>query len=286
MDRLWLCALMQLWFSCMGVCTCKVYAHALRWLQHPGVVWCQDHGAESMHPQLYCCPTATSTQVLARGEDGCQLPSCSFVQPLRVGGRLLSNPREAARFVALLRQRDGDDAMAGAVATLGGPGASGGGAAGVAECWCTLHTILTARAASKEELATLLASLLLGFGLDAYVAVGRLKTGPGHMWVVTRGAFTVATHWEPATGGKKMDGMDAELHRKGCMTGSPSLMQLRGGLTLQGHTRPQPPLASPAGVRYTSFDGASCPYATVGSVFNHLVGPDAHLALAVHASSS
>eukprot|EP00798_Chlamydomonas_sp_ICE-L_P007054 gene7054-150_t len=48
--------------------------------------------------------------------------------------------------------------------------------------------------------AGVLASLLLGFGLDAWIVVGRLLSGAGHMWVVTRGAFAEPCFWEPATG--------------------------------------------------------------------------------------
>jgi hypothetical protein len=55
------------------------------------------------------------------------------------------------------------------------PTAGGGSSAGSRETWCTLHTLLSSRSGSSEELAVLLASLLLGHGLDAYVAVGRRK---------------------------------------------------------------------------------------------------------------
>ena len=50
----------------------------------------------------------------------------------------------------------------------------------------------------------LLCSLLLGFGLDAWVVVGRLSEGDGgggtHLWVMTRGAMPSPCFWEPATG--------------------------------------------------------------------------------------
>lgn len=59
-------------------------------------------------------------------------------------------------------------------AALAGALAAGDGSS---ECWSSLHTILASRSASTEEMACLLASLLLGFGLDAFVVVGRLKNG-------------------------------------------------------------------------------------------------------------
>jgi hypothetical protein len=55
------------------------------------------------------------------------------------------------------------------------------------EVWCHPHTLLTRGAGAKEEHALLLCALLLGFGLDAYVAVGK-DASAGAAWVVTRGA--------------------------------------------------------------------------------------------------
>ena len=68
------------------------------------------------------------------------------------------------------------------------------------ECWCSLHTVLASGTATKEEMALLLAGLLLGFGLDAWVVVGRLLDGSGHMWVLTRGPLASPSFWEPSTG--------------------------------------------------------------------------------------
>lgn len=175
-------------------------------------------------------------QVLARAEDGSQHPSCSFVRPLQLG-RAVPTPLHAARLVALLRRRD-DDAESLSAAVLGPGSESAAAAAAQSECWCCLHTVLASRSASAEEQALLLCGLLLGFGLDAYVAVGRAKAmaaarggggggagaGAGHgaIWVVTRGAFAETTHWDPGSG-----------------------------------------------QRFSSLEAAACPFATVGSVFNH-----------------
>ena len=55
-----------------------------------------------------------------------------------------------------------------------------------------------------EEHAVLLCSLLLGFGLNAYVVVGTKSKGQAHMWVMTLGADPegrgVVTFWEGITG--------------------------------------------------------------------------------------
>ncbi|KAG2443442.1 hypothetical protein HXX76_001800 [Chlamydomonas incerta] len=126
-------------------------------------------------------------KVLATAEDGSQHPVCSFVRPLQLG-RLLGSAREAARFVSLLRRRED-------LAPLPTAGQSE-----VAECWCLLHSVLASGSATKEEMAVLLAGLLLGFGLDAWVVVGRLADGAGHTWVMTRGLLAAPTFWEPATG--------------------------------------------------------------------------------------
>jgi centrosomal protein CEP76 len=53
-----------------------------------------------------------------------------------------------------------------------------------------------------HEHAALLCSLLLGFGLDAYVCVGLSAEGP-HYWVMTRNVVKgvpVFTFWESLTG--------------------------------------------------------------------------------------
>lgn len=92
-------------------------------------------------------PARPSRQVLATGEDGSQYPVCCFVRPLQLGRRL-ANPRQAARFVGLLRRREDEEAAAG-TGLAGLPGARGGGLGEMAECWCCLHTVLASGAAVK-----------------------------------------------------------------------------------------------------------------------------------------
>lgn len=50
-----------------------------------------------------------------------------------------------------------------------------------------------------EDHATLLCSLLLGFGLDAYVCVGTKAKNTPHTWVMTCGTDGSVTFWESQT---------------------------------------------------------------------------------------
>ncbi|XP_044282379.1 centrosomal protein of 76 kDa isoform X2 [Varanus komodoensis] len=51
-----------------------------------------------------------------------------------------------------------------------------------------------------EDHANLLCSLLLGFGLDAFVCVGTKAKGVPHTWVMTCGIDGIITFWESLTG--------------------------------------------------------------------------------------
>ncbi|KAG1655264.1 hypothetical protein FOA52_014589 [Chlamydomonas sp. UWO 241] len=136
-------------------------------------------------------------KVLARCEDGAQYPACTFVAPLQLG-RAVATPRQAHRFVSLLRPRElSDEDLRGGGGGGMGMAGDGGGGGGV---WCLLPTVLASGSASKEEAALLLCGMLLGFGLDAWVVLGRSRNGTGHAWVLTRGPLAVPTFWEPLTG--------------------------------------------------------------------------------------
>jgi centrosomal protein CEP76 len=66
----------------------------------------------------------------------------------------------------------------------------------------------------SEDHAVLLCNLLLGFGLDAYVAIGTNSEG-SHAWVLTRrqaGGKAKVDFWESLTG-TKMDSDDPRVHR-------------------------------------------------------------------------
>lgn len=157
-------------------------------------------------------------KIFAQDENGVNRPVCCYVRVLRAG-RLLESPRQAARFVSLLSQ---------ARAPLVG----GGG--GKQEQWCTLMAFLCRGKGDCEDHATLLCSLLLGFGLDAYVCVGTKAKGVPHAWVLSRGTDGTITFWESLTAHRY-------LHR-----------------AIDPDAPPLAPQPRP-----------SSPYRTVGCVFNH-----------------
>ena len=55
-----------------------------------------------------------------------------------------------------------------------------------------------------ESHAVLLCSLLLGYGLDAYVCIGTKSKGLGHAWVMTIGIERTVTFWESITGQRQV----------------------------------------------------------------------------------
>lgn len=156
-------------------------------------------------------------KIFAQDENGINRPVCSYVRVLRAG-RLLENPRQAARFVSLLAHEKA-------------PVVGGGGKQ---EQWCTLMAFLCRGKGDCEDHATLLCSLLLGFGLDAYVCVGTKAKGTPHTWVLTRGTDGSVTFWESLTAHRY-------LHRP-----------------IDPEAPPLAPQPKP-----------SSPYRTVGCVFNH-----------------
>ena len=173
---------MQIFTANLGEAARGFYLYARKW-------W-QDYTAISSR----CA--ARSVRLFARDEAGETRCVCTFVSKLRAG-RALDSPRHAARFVALLpMERDGP----GSIHSLGGARA---------ETWASPFALVSRRVGDVWEHACLLCSLLLGFGLNAYVAVGTITDGRGseqeHAWVITctggradpaGGAALRVTAWE------------------------------------------------------------------------------------------
>jgi len=155
-------------------------------------------------------------KIFAQDECGTNRPVCSFVCPLRAG-RLLDSPRQAARFVSLLGYEHAP--------SVGG---------GKAEMWSSLHAFLCKGKGDCEDHAVLLCSLLLGFGLNAYVCVGTKAKGAAHTWVMTISPEGEVAFWESLTAHRY-------AHRPINPDDPPALKQSR----------------------------ADHPYRTVGCVFNH-----------------
>mmetsp|Transcript_8309 Transcript_8309/g.26813 ORF Transcript_8309/g.26813 Transcript_8309/m.26813 type:complete len:289 (+) Transcript_8309:1-867(+) len=72
---------------------------------------------------------------------------------------------------------------------------------GGTDVWQSMGATLARRAGEAEELAVLLCSLLLGFGLEAYVAVGKDEAGP-RVWVMSAAEQGSFTFWDPASGAR------------------------------------------------------------------------------------
>ncbi|XP_037982904.1 centrosomal protein of 76 kDa [Motacilla alba alba] len=161
---------------------------------------------------------ARLVKIFAQDENGVNRPVCSYVRPLRAG-RLLDTPRQAARFVSVLGHER--------AAVIGGGG-------GKQEQWCTLLAFLCRNKGDCEDHANLLCSLLLGFGLEAFVCVGTKAKGVPHTWVMTCGSEGTITFWESLTGHRY-------IHRP--------------------INPDDPPLAEQPKPLY--------PYRTIGCIFNH-----------------
>ena len=115
---------------------------------------------------------------------------CTFLYPMQ-GGRYIESPLHAARFVSLIPYNRKDNV----------------GGAGRDETWHCPFTALTMHHLDCEDHCLLLASLLLGYGLDAYMCVGTIDDDSGgekdHTWVMTRSGGNSnlkVTFWESLTG--------------------------------------------------------------------------------------
>ncbi|KAG7385889.1 Centrosomal protein of 76 kDa [Phytophthora pseudosyringae] len=148
-------------------------------------------------------------KMFAEDEEGRYRMVCKFVVPVRVPTAVRS-PSEAARFVGLLPYES--------TSLVGG---------GTDETWRSIGTVLSLRKGDAQDHAVLLASLLLGCGLDAFVCIGTISASKsasrfargsqrsyddrgstrsaevGHVWVLTRGSSSGdVLLWEAVTGEK------------------------------------------------------------------------------------
>ena len=125
-------------------------------------------------------------------------PACSLLFPFQPD-RLIESPFHAFRFVSLIPFER--------IETLGGK---------KLEIWHTFHSFLARGCGDSEDHSLLLCSLLLGFGLDAYVAVGTAGDEP-HVWVLTRvqrlgSPLKTTVFWETVTG-QRLDADDPRVSK-------------------------------------------------------------------------
>ena len=150
-------------------------------------------------------------KIFAENEWGEFRATPTFVSPLRCG-RTLDSPQHAARFLSLLSYVRMD--------AIGG---------GRLEVWHSPLTFLTLGYGDCEDHATLLCSLLLGFGLRAYVCIGTVfdkeeQCEKPHAWVVTLSGSgkreAQIGFWESLTGQRISLGTvvtNSQYRRIGCM---------------------------------------------------------------------
>lgn len=129
-------------------------------------------------------------RIFAMDECGKNRFVCEFVRVLEVG-QALKSPEEAARWVSVLPTILDHQLPAGAT-----------------KPWYTLGTAVMAGSLNIEGKCSLLCSLLLGFGLDAWICIGTKQSGQPHVWIMTRGPYAAITFWEAITGSRY-------LHRVG-----------------------------------------------------------------------
>lgn len=180
-------------------------------------------------------------RIFAEGDRHAFRAVTTFVQPMRAG-RLLDTPRHAARFVSLFPFASASRIVAGDTVATRSPSATSSvphlhtahqeaAMLDDGSPWRSLASMLALRSGGLADHANLLASLLLGFGLRAFVAVGTVATKDGDeqaaCWVVTLDDVdedhevvsadtpsskaigeVLATFWDPITG-ERLVGMSA-----------------------------------------------------------------------------
>eukprot|EP01063_Lacrimia_lanifica_P013728 TRINITY_DN20343_c0_g1_i1.p1 TRINITY_DN20343_c0_g1~~TRINITY_DN20343_c0_g1_i1.p1 ORF type:complete len:661 (+),score=204.26 TRINITY_DN20343_c0_g1_i1:103-2085(+) len=150
--------------------------------------WQEYHAVSPQFQQRYVKVFAT-----LQSPTNSTTPVTAFVTPLPPS-RFMPSPLLSARFVALLSyDRDDDRAT------------SGNGVAGTAapDSWVDPFTFLTLGKGNAHEHANLLCSLLLGHGLDAWVALG-VDTQNNHATcVLTKSSVTgTVVFWDVLTGSR------------------------------------------------------------------------------------
>lgn len=142
-------------------------------------------------------------KLIAEDECGQNRVCCDFIRPIYPprSSHLANGPRFAARFVSLIPLKR--------ACSLSG---------GRREQWLPTQAMLLRRSGDVEDHANLLCSLLLGWGMNAFVCSGYIRssfnsiappsvdghlageTAIPHYWVVTLDAATSNLFWEPLSG--------------------------------------------------------------------------------------
>ncbi|CAL4061124.1 unnamed protein product, partial [Meganyctiphanes norvegica] len=123
-------------------------------------------------------------RIFAMDERGKNRFVCEFVQRFECGS-FLHSPQEASRWISLLPSFASQQPPMGTISP-----------------WLTLVSAISARTLTADTRSSLLCSILLGFGLNAWICCGTRESGLPHSWVLTRGPYTTDTFWEPSTGSR------------------------------------------------------------------------------------
>jgi len=108
-----------------------------------------------------------TVKIFAQDETGVNRCVCCYVEPLR-SSRIISSPKIATRFVSAFPYEKHSIV----------------GISTRCEQWLSTHAFLAAKKGDHQDHSNLLCSLLLGFGLDAYVCVGVKDNGAAYTWVL------------------------------------------------------------------------------------------------------
>ncbi|KAK7198179.1 CEP76 C2 domain containing protein [Novymonas esmeraldas] len=146
-------------------------------------------------------------RLFASTSTGRMVPVTHFVSPIQVDFGL-DSPQDAARFVSLLRvANDGSSSVGSLSAEAGG--------------WLSPFIFVSQRQGHCCNHATLLCSLLLGFGLDAFCAIGSGHNGEASVFVVSRSAdargAARVTVWNPASGERSSPSEQAAFSTVDCL---------------------------------------------------------------------
>ena len=123
-------------------------------------------------------------KIFAEDETGKNQVVCGFIQPFG-GCRLINSPRQAARYVSTFQLEK----------------ASSIGSSPKANQWQSFHAFLCSKKGDHEDHSNFLCSLLLGFGLDAYVCIGLDNSSNLCSWVVVKYCDDSSVFfWDATTG--------------------------------------------------------------------------------------
>ena len=133
---------------------------------------------------------------------GRTLPVTHFVHRI-APDRSIEGPEDAARFVSLF-QLEKPNIGGGSEFIIDGQNNQSSSSSS-SSSWCDLMRFLTTRRGDRPAFASLLCSLFLGLGLDAYCAIGSSSTNHNEVAVavITRSSNGNNTMWDPIQGTRR-----------------------------------------------------------------------------------